>query len=331
MVTRIAIRAGSIAALFTAVAAAGDFHVDYSAPPACPDRAEFVRAIEQRVPDWHHREGATERRLALDVRRTNAGFVGRLTLGTPEDAREVEGAECETVVRALALVAAVSLDPSAARDSAPEVPPTNAPAPTPTPRPAPAPAAPLPPQPEARPRTTRSPEFYFGFGAAGGLLFGPAPSVLYGAELRAEIGDRERRFLLRAAGARLVTGSIPLEGANVHFGLSAAELDGCYRPVRAEAIDLSGCLVVSAGELSAEGERGGALVEGGSSSKFWGAAGARFGVFWTPLRPLELGAEAGASVPWVEHSYVFENPVEPVHTTAPVSADVRLGVTVVLP
>jgi hypothetical protein len=306
--------------LSAAPAFAGDFHADYSAPEGCPTRAEFVRAIEQRVPDWHHVDGAVERKLALEVRRTDTGFAGRLTLAA--GVRDVEGAECETVVRALALVAAVSLDPAAAEREA------AAPAPVPGPALAPVPA----PAPEpARPPPVAGPEVSFGFGAAAGLLFGPAPSVLYGGAVHAELGDLERRFLLRVAGMRLVTGSVSVGGAEASFGLTAAELGGCYRLLQGGSLALSGCLVSTAGALTAAGEPGPELARTEDSSRFWGSTGARFGVFARPVPALELGAELGGSVAWFEHSYVFENPTNVIHTTSLLGADLRLGLTIVLP
>jgi hypothetical protein len=314
-----------LVALASVPAFANGFHVTYSAPHGCPDRTEFVRAIEQRVPNWQHRDGPVERELELTVQRTEGGFAGRLSLGTAENAREVEGAECASVVRALALVAAISLDPAATSGPGePIAPPAR--------DQASAPATRLPVEPARVPATpSRAPNLSWGFGASGALLFGIAPSVLYGVEVHVELGDSHRRLLLRAAGAQLVTGSIAIEENKATFELTAAELGGCYRPLDLDTFDLSGCLVVNAGQLRAEGERGGEVVDPGTSRRFWGASGARFGAFLRPVRSVELGAELGVLVPWYEHSYVLDNPRERVHDTAPVAVDARLGVTVIVP
>jgi hypothetical protein len=283
-----------------------------------------VRAIEQRVPDWHHVDGADERRLALEVRLAGSGFTGRLTFAA--GVRDVEGAECETVVRALALVAAVSLDPAAAEREAPAPAPVPVPAPAPVPPPEVSPRAGSP-----RPPPVRRPILSFGFGATGALLVGPAPDGLYGGAVHVELGDLERRFLLRAGGVHLVTESVTVRGVDADFSLSAGELAGCYRWSRPEPIGLGGCLVLTAGVLSATATSGAGLIDTGSSTRFWGSTAGRAAAFLRPFPALEIGAEVGTVIAWLQHSYTIETPKETIYETGLIGADLRVGLTVVLP
>jgi hypothetical protein len=234
----------------------------------------------------------------------------------------VDGPECESVVRALSLVAAVSLDPAAAL-AIEEPAPSSAPPAVPLARPAPAERPPT--SPPESPSSGPS----FALGAGGALMFGPAPAALYGVDAHAELGDGERRFSARLAGALLTTGSVDAGSAPAHFELVHGELGGCHRPIRGD-VRVMGCAVFDAGRIEATGEPSPALVETERSTRLWLAAGARMEVAVRLVGPLELAAGAGLLVPITRQSYVFRNPEESVHESAPVAVDVRLGLTAVL-
>jgi hypothetical protein len=89
--------------------------VTYSAPAGCGSREEFVRELRQRTPRVEVSEG-TEPAATFVVELSDRGtrVVGQLRLLEPngtETARAVSGATCEEVVPALALIAAVLVDP----------------------------------------------------------------------------------------------------------------------------------------------------------------------------------------------------------------------------
>jgi hypothetical protein len=314
----------------SSAAFAASFRASYQAPPECPDRTAFVRAVEQRLSGWSHQEDPNanvERELAVSIDKTSGGYAAKLSLGATEGNRELDGAQCDSLVRALSLIAAVSLDPAAAL-SIEEQPEAVSP-PRSEPSPAPAPAPPT----EDKPSTPEPSPPASGpsgaFGLAAGLMLGPAPAPLYGVEAHAELGDSERRFLARLAGAMLATGSVDVGSASAHFELLHAELGGCYRPIR-EQVLVMGCAVFDVGRMAATGESSPALTETESSTRLWLAAGARMGLGVRLLGPLELALTAGLLVPLVRQSYVFENPRESVHESAVVALDLTVGLIAVV-
>jgi hypothetical protein len=297
---------------------AGAFHATYEAPPECPDRAAFVRDVEQRLPGWRHSDtSGADRELAVTIEKRESVYAGRVALGEAHGNREVDGPECASVVRALSLVTAVSLDPAAALAVEEPAPVSELPPP------------PIPDAPEPEPRRVPKPGASFALGAGGALMFGPAPAALWGPEVHAEIGSAERRFSARLSGEWLTTGSVDAGSAPAHFTLAAGELGGCHRPIRGE-IGAMGCAVFAAGRIEATGEPSPALVETERSVRLWLAAGARMEVTVRLVGPLELGAGAGLLIPITRQAYVFRNPEESVHESAPVVVDARLGLSVVL-
>lgn len=93
------------------------FHLAYAAPAGCPDRAAFLSAILARTKRSHlasEGEAATELAVAIEV--TPARANGRLEVREVDDARQlrsVSSDSCTDVAQALALIAALILDPDA--------------------------------------------------------------------------------------------------------------------------------------------------------------------------------------------------------------------------
>jgi len=92
------------------------FRLEYWAHGQCPDAIEFARQIQTRAPRLRpaeRDEPALGFYAELDARGGSA--TGRLTARSPdgrEVKREVRGATCDDVVTALALIAALAVDPS---------------------------------------------------------------------------------------------------------------------------------------------------------------------------------------------------------------------------
>lgn len=307
--------------------AASTFHASYTAPDACPSQAEFVRAVEQRLPGWQHAESGAEREVVVEIRSTDTGFTGSVSVDAAARPREVEGPRCDSVVRALALVTAVSLDPNAALSTEPITePPPPVPVPVAPPPVAPAPAEPPPPAPAKEESTMPS----FAFGADGTLLFGPAPSPLYGLGALIELGTSSREFLLRIAGARSFTGTVAAGSGEARFDLTHGELAGCYLPIRSR-ISLLLCAVTDVGSIQAEGEPSDDLTQTKTSTRLWTASGARLGFDFRIAGPLYAESSMGVLIPWRSQSYVFDNPKETLYESAPVALDLHLGLGVIFP
>jgi hypothetical protein len=85
----------------------------YQAPDGCPDRAGFEQQLRARLPQRGARAGAA--RLEVRITRVPEGSVGELALarpgGEPAAVRKIRARDCEEAAEALALVAALMLDP----------------------------------------------------------------------------------------------------------------------------------------------------------------------------------------------------------------------------
>ncbi len=154
-----------------AAAAPQPFHVTYEAPAGCSSRAAFVAELSARTPRARL-AAADETAATFDVTLSDrvTDVLGRLTLREidgRETPRAVAGATCEEVVSALALIAAVLVDPEALSRSEPD----HAQRPAPEPR-----------------RPARRAHFRFGGGAGAALDSGIAPELALSAffELDAE-------------------------------------------------------------------------------------------------------------------------------------------------
>jgi len=95
----------------------------YSAPSSCPTQGRFVARLRmhtQRVQFASDPDGLT---LQVGIVRTSEGYSGTLEVaqqGRPPGTRTFEAADCADVVSALALSAALSIDPEANLTVAPE-------------------------------------------------------------------------------------------------------------------------------------------------------------------------------------------------------------------
>jgi len=103
--------------------------VVYAAPAGCGSRASFVSELEARTPRVRVVEsGDAVAIVSVELADRPTGIVGQLSLREPdgsETRRAVAGKSCEEVVPALALIAAVLLDPEAMTRPAPAAPPAR--------------------------------------------------------------------------------------------------------------------------------------------------------------------------------------------------------------
>lgn len=93
------------------------FHLAYAAPAGCPDRAAFLSAILARTKRSRlASEGEAATELAVAIEATPARTNGRLEVREVDDTRQlrsVSSDSCADVAQALALIAALILDPDA--------------------------------------------------------------------------------------------------------------------------------------------------------------------------------------------------------------------------
>lgn len=183
----------------TRVAAAEAVELTYEVSPACPPERVFASQVEQRVgPPVVWSGTADGLRLQVVVATQPEGFAGTLNVnaGGSVSERRFESRSCEEVIAALALIAALVIDPNANTAALPALP-VGRPPPSPPPEPprpglhvlAPLGAVLYPvPLPAALDTSPAPPAAArYALGAVVGAALGPAPVVLFGGGFGGEI------------------------------------------------------------------------------------------------------------------------------------------------
>ena len=321
-----------------ALRAAGDdgreaVRLEVNASPGCPGRAAFearVLARTTRALLLETGDGARTFAVSLDARPRPHGRLTVLRGGAVEGTREVHADTCADVADALALVAALAIDPAlptvaapapsvgpasppgSAAPSASAAPPAasaSASAPVPAPAPAsasapapatahlPAPAPTPPPVPSARDavddRPPRLPHT-LSLGADLDVATGVSPQALSGVSPR--LGWRSSRggFLspsVTASFLRAASGTLAVSGGAASFTWTVGRLDGCFLSWPPGTLRLLGCVRAEAGLLEASGTE---VPSPQSASRAWAAVGPLLRGEWELLAPLYLSVEGAA-------------------------------------
>jgi hypothetical protein len=336
----------------------------YEAPPSCPGERAFIDELRGRTKlAVEAAEGEEATTFIVTLTEQEGGFAGTLIIETDDRSsrRELDGETCPEVVAAMALIAALAIDPlaetspapppaSPASPASPEGPLVEPTGPSPQPAPpvepasepqpasAPQPASepptgpPLPRPPADRPSPAEAPgdtgaHRRWGFGARGQARAGPAPSALFGAELLAELrSERPSGWSVRVDASAGATGEISVDPAAASFVLATGRLSGCplgWRPH--PTVDVRPCGLVEAGLLWAEGSAGGPIIDAQSVSEPWLAPGVTGRLAWEPIAWLFVEAEAGPVVPIIRRTFVFEQPDMELHEVPPVTLSIGLG------
>jgi hypothetical protein len=310
------------------------FTLDYRAPAGCPSWPRFVTEVTLRTPRVRLGEDRRHRAIGVDVdiadERTHA--TGHLVLRETDGrhaVRKVDGADCAEVTSALALVAALALDPNASTQ--PVVLAASLPA---SHVPAPAMASPS----TAPTRDTaknvqepaRSFDWHVSAGAEIALSHGAAPSVLPIGEVfvgasRAE-GAWSWDTRVGLAYAAPTSADVPLGRAE--FGLVFARADECPWTARwARQFAASPCVSFEAGRLHAEGIAGPVIVAPNQATVWWMAAGVRARLDWNLGDVWFAEAGFGTLFPLFRESFVFAVPggLTEAHKASPVVGEAGVG------
>jgi len=305
----------------------------YEAAPGCPSEQQFAREISARVrlPVRFSASDATFHLLVrLEKRADAAEFVGDLQIEHHGDSsqREFTASTCDEVASALALVAALTLDPNARTEpiaadgfsaearSAEARPAEPAPAPAVAADPLPrgvetgrrSPKRPSPP-----PLRSRVPVTWWA-SATGEMVIGyaPKPLALLGASVGARAGAPPLSPSLELGGLWGETGVTGPASASGNFAWALGYLQGC--PVSwLFALDtrLEPCVALDVGRLSARGSA--TRIEYPSSARrWWLDAGLHLAVRRN-FKALFVRAAASALFPLVRDKFVFNPDNELVH------------------
>lgn len=301
----------------------------YRVPPGCPDKSAFLEVVTARTQRARFvDDDDAARRFTLEIWRQKAGYRGSLAIEEPgaegtrrAPRRELAGARCEDLVRALALFTALAIDPAAespstvaSPQSAPEEPTRPPPLPPPAPRPPPAPPAPTTPKTASAPErigTKRGRTWTAGGGSGVFIAGGIARSMMASAHPVIEIASSGPLFSpsVRAGLVWATSSAQPAGPAELVLGLRAIVLSGC--PLRVpigSAVGLRLCAAVEGGALAL---RPSGIERVRSPVNPWLAIDplARLEVRLLP-GGLALEAEGGVAVPFTHlRSYVNPGPI----------------------
>jgi hypothetical protein len=282
-------------------------------PPGCGTEGELAQAIRARSDRIRIEPHPPEARaLRVEIRESGAVLTTVLSLTQPNgrrSTRTLRASSCAEALDAAALVAAVSLDPSASTAAVVETPPSAKPPP----------AAPVcPPCERAKPPPPAVPEPHVEVSAAVTFdaISGPAPEVMPGFGAAVLVAyERASVFspALRLSYSHFARGNFRVTGGSADFALDTGTLELC--PFRAEAgpVRVYPCLLrVTGGELRASGsDTLGPVARG----RPWWELGASLATFVYPSRSLELGLTLAFGWPLVRDTFQFE-PVEFHHVSA---------------
>jgi hypothetical protein len=302
-------------ALFARTALAegeSDVHLAYVAHGGCPSRDAFVAQVEARTNKarWvSGPEGA--RRFEVTLKRvtnqTEGRFVSRETDGRASDPRIVRSPGCDSVVGALALIAALAIDPEALSARPPPAP---APEPAPEPRPLvkPRPVRVVPDRPE--PSDWKS-EWRWSIGAQAGATSGIGSKLAAIVPVYVDVTQFANGWLepsLRLTMSILPDRTVVHEVASAQLLRFAWQVSGCPVVGRiAPTLLVRPCAGLELGLLRAEGEE---LEDTEESFTPWAAATIAARVQVYPLDMVAIEAQAEAGVPFVRPRYVVEPDVE---------------------
>jgi len=278
---------------------------------SCPNAPAFLAAIRARTDRPRLAEPSdTATVIGVAIAEGEGGrVVGRLEIREPDGARQqrtVEGQACSDVAKALALIAALYLDPDATGTMEPE------PEPGPSgPRSAPGPVHPESPAVPERPSPPAPPSssIVLGAGAAGGVLGGIGPSIAprAGGFVDAELVRAGRSWLRPAVRVQV---DVATTEAAVAFGtqryhLVAGAVRAC--PIQVPVVPvvrLMPCVGIGAGIHRGTSD---GIPNARDQDKAWLAPSATAGLSWDVSPRLTLALEGGVGAP-VQRTRFFLGP-----------------------
>jgi hypothetical protein len=303
--------------------------LEYRAPPTCPSAEAFFEAVRSRTQRVRlAREGEGVRTFVVEILSYEGRTFGSLLVtegGEQTDSRDVEGADCAEVVEALALTAALSVDPDALLAAPAPAEPEPAPPPPAPPKPKPRKPPPPPPLPPAAPAPPPQPtaQLLLGLAALGAKVLDPYQLV--GASAAVQLESLAPAILAPAVrlGGLHARNDLASEPDQALATWSSLALDGC--PVRfgsSRLVTLRPCVAVHAGVLYL---RGLAVDYPSSATRFWYSVGVLGRADLALGRGLELELQTGLLLPLIERRFFTEVPRQDVAQTPQIAAFLALG------
>jgi hypothetical protein len=301
-------------------------HLVYEAASDCPARAEFVAGVLARTQKAILVDASqADRTFVVTLDQVGSAFAGRLAIhkGGETTTRDVKGPTCAAVTSALALVAALAIDP-ASLQSAPRPTAETAASQPPPPPPASSPHEPAPTIPPGASSTTVSgptaapagDSWRWRLGARAEVGAFVAPHAALGAGAFLELARPESWRLaepgthgsglgvwtLRVGAHYAATGQIERDVGAAHFNWAAVRLESCLLRLRfAASASLDACAAFDLGAIHGVGE----VAESQPSTTPWISAGPVIRVPWFFAGSWFLEAEGALVVPLRRETFIF--------------------------
>lgn len=301
-----------------APARADDFvpvQIAYEPRAGCPSADAFIRELLARAPRARLAlPGEQARTLVARVRlAAGHGLEGSLVVREPAAApteRVVRAESCDEVVTALAVIAAVVIDPVTARTGSIDTtaPSADAKPPADDGPPAPAPLAPARPPEVPAPESAPAPpaerrRWTVSAGLGGGLVAGSAPTVLLSVPAFVEVSQDRRDLVSPSMRLRFERTFTSSNGEGGAFLRTGGATDLCPIALTARSLRAQPCVRAELAALSAKG-RGVEPVR--SDVRPWFAVGAVARVRIELAPPVFVELEASVFVPAVRDRFYVE-------------------------
>jgi hypothetical protein len=317
--------------------------LELDASPSCSTRDELVARVAARSTRIRFvTDGAGVPALAARIEvGARGGVIAGLTVVEPDGrkfTRRIEAPSCAAATDALALVVAITLDPSVVIDVSPRsAPPTPAAPPAAAPAPAAAPPKspePAPPEAEvarpagpAEPGAPTAPAIrYLGAAVSAEAIAGPAPTLMPGAALELEAGLERASILSPAMMLTLAhawSGDVVEPLGTAAFTLDLVSLDACPLRLLLLRVEARACAAGSLGRLAAQGSR---TFDAGSVARPFATAGGAARLVLPSGSRVQVRIRVGAGATLWRDAFQFDRDV--FHRVASVTlvGDVGLGV-----
>ena len=324
--------AGPLAAGGAAEAPATKARLQVSADAACSTRSDLAARVAERSPRIQFVDDAV---IDVQVTLTSprpGSVVADLVLAAPgaeQPPRRVVARSCAEAADAVALIIALTLDPTQRRQtSAAASPPAGVAGPSPVATP----AEPPPVTPPAPPETVRAasppaPGAFaptrrqFGASVAGQTVFGAAPGVMPGVALYATAAlDRAGWWApaLVVGATHVWRDDLAEPGGTASFTLDAGSLDLCPLHFRWAWLEARPCASALVGRMSARGSH---TEQGASASRPYAVAGAAVTAGFGSV--IELSLRLAVGVTLIRDSYELGGEV--FYRAGPITTTFSLG------
>jgi hypothetical protein len=301
------------------------YRVDYTAPGGCSSRDAFIGELMARTPLVRGAgDGESAATYAVTVGRHGSGMIGELVLRERdgrETRRALRGSSCDEVVRALAFIAAILVDPDAVSRVPGE--------------PALARAAlvvPPPPSTERAPSSHGETRFRFGAAAGASVETTVSPETAFGpyAELFAERETHGARGLsFGAAFHRVQAPSVRTRAGRADFTWTAGRGWFCPLSLPSRGIfSFMPCAEVEAGALQAKGSD---TIDRKTVVRPWVAFGPLARLELRPTRFLSITLDGMAVFTPISHPTFYFSPDIEVFSVPVVGFASRAGIRAILP